>query len=67
MVNHSFLFSTGEPAAERDAKNAAERMRHFLQDPSRDVQEPYFTVSEFLDWLFSKAVSYTHLTLPTKS
>ena len=32
----------------------AERMRNFLQDPARDVEEPYFTLSEFLDWLFSK-------------
>ena len=36
------------------ASEAAERMRNFLQDPARDVKEPYFTLSEFLDWLFSK-------------
>ena len=37
-----------------EAGEAAERMRNFLQDPKRDVEEPYFTLSEFLDWLFSK-------------
>lgn len=37
-----------------DSGIAAEKMRKFLQDPSRDVEEPYFTLSEFLDWLFSK-------------
>ena len=30
----------------------AERMRNFLQDPARDVEEPYFTLSEFLDYFF---------------
>ena len=35
-------------------KSAAEKMRDFLQDPSRDVEEPYFTVHEFFDWLFCK-------------
>ena len=37
-----------------EASPVAERMRNFLQDPARDVAEPYFTLSEFLDWLFSK-------------
>ena len=37
-----------------EASLVAERMRNFLQDPARDVEEPYFTLSEFLDWLFSK-------------
>lgn len=25
-----------------------------MQDPQRDIQEPYFTFSEFIDFLFSK-------------
>ncbi|CAB4059466.1 PLCG1 [Lepeophtheirus salmonis] len=30
------------------------QMRKFLQDTSRDVKDPYFTIYEFMDWLFSK-------------
>nr|XP_034180308.1 1-phosphatidylinositol 4,5-bisphosphate phosphodiesterase gamma-1 isoform X2 [Osmia lignaria] len=29
-------------------------IRDYLQDPQRDVQEPHFTFSEFIDYLFSK-------------
>lgn len=29
-------------------------IREYLQDPQRDVQEPYFHFSEFIDFLFSK-------------
>ncbi|XP_051158448.1 1-phosphatidylinositol 4,5-bisphosphate phosphodiesterase gamma-1 isoform X2 [Leptopilina boulardi] len=29
-------------------------IRDYLQDPQRDVQEPYFTISEFISFLFSK-------------
>lgn len=29
-------------------------IRDYLQDPKRDVQEPHFTFSEFIDFLFSK-------------
>ena len=43
-----------------EASEAAERMRNFLQDPARDVEEPYFTLSEFLDWLFSKENELFH-------
>ena len=31
----------------------ARRMREFLVDPSRNTQTPYFTLTEFVDWLFS--------------
>lgn len=29
-------------------------IREFVQDTQREVQEPYFTVNEFVDYLFSK-------------
>lgn len=29
-------------------------IREYLQDAQRDIQEPYFTFSEFIDFLFSK-------------
>lgn len=29
-------------------------IREYLQDPQRDIQEPYFTFTEFIDFLFSK-------------
>ena len=32
----------------------AEIMRRFLQDPSREVDRPYFTNGEFMDWLYAK-------------
>ncbi|KAK1117063.1 hypothetical protein K0M31_016989 [Melipona bicolor] len=41
-------------------------IRDYLQDPQRDVQEPHFTFSEFIDFLFSKQNSiwdpkYSHI------
>jgi phosphatidylinositol phospholipase C gamma-1 len=32
----------------------AQRIIGYLQDSSRNVQDPHFTVSEFMDYLFSK-------------
>lgn len=29
-------------------------IQEFVQDTQREVQEPYFTVNEFIDYLFSK-------------
>lgn len=29
-------------------------IREFVQDTQREVQDPYFTVNEFVDYLFSK-------------
>lgn len=37
-----------------DERKVSSFIREFLKDPQRDVEEPLFTVSEFLDFLFSK-------------
>ncbi|CAB3376592.1 Hypothetical predicted protein [Cloeon dipterum] len=37
-----------------DERLVSQFMRDYLQDPLRDVQEPYFTENEFMDFLYSK-------------
>ncbi|KAL3276024.1 hypothetical protein HHI36_020754 [Cryptolaemus montrouzieri] len=37
-----------------DERTVSKLMCDFLKDPQRDVQDPYFTLSEFMDYLFSK-------------
>ena len=49
----SFL-ATEQGAGDVDREEAARAMVAYLQDPSRHVQEPYFTRQEFVDWLFSR-------------
>jgi len=40
-------------------------MREFLQDPSRNTQQPFFYVREFLDWIFSSGNTLLDPTLQT--
>ncbi|XP_023302530.2 1-phosphatidylinositol 4,5-bisphosphate phosphodiesterase gamma-1 [Lucilia cuprina] len=49
-----FLLQEQREAIARDNNAVSNFMREFLQDIEREVQEPYFTISEFLDYLFSK-------------
>lgn len=45
----------GQEQGERvDDREVSKHMRDYLQDPQRNVQEPYFTSYEFMDFLFSK-------------
>lgn len=49
-----FLQQEQRESIGRDSSTVANFVREFVQDIEREVQEPYFTVSEFLDYLFSK-------------
>lgn len=50
----SFLIDEqGDPLGD-DERQVSAFIRDYLQDPQRDVQEPYFTIPEFIDFLFSK-------------
>lgn len=49
-----FLSQEQKDAVMDDERQVSKFMRDYLQDPLRDAQEPYFTVPEFLDYLFSK-------------
>ncbi|KAJ8974220.1 hypothetical protein NQ317_018143 [Molorchus minor] len=37
-----------------DDRAVSEFICDFLKDPHREIQEPYFTIAEFMDFLFSK-------------
>ncbi|KAL1425760.1 hypothetical protein MTO96_018920 [Rhipicephalus appendiculatus] len=49
-----FLIQDQKDMVFEDERVVSKFMRDYLQDPLRDAQEPYFTVPEFLDYLFSK-------------
>ncbi|GFW13455.1 1-phosphatidylinositol 4,5-bisphosphate phosphodiesterase gamma-1 [Trichonephila clavipes] len=50
----NFLSEQQKDPDAMDEKKVSQFMREYLQDPFRDVHEPFFTVPEFLDFLFSK-------------
>lgn len=50
----SFLVSEQKDEMANDERKVSVFIRDFLKDPQRDVQEPYFTIPEFVDFLFSK-------------
>lgn len=51
---HHFLINEQQDSLGTNDQEVSRFIREYLQDPQRDVQEPYFTVSEFIDFLYSK-------------
>ena len=49
-----FLIKEQNDPSGNDSSEVSRFVREYLQDPQRDVQDPYFTLSEFVDFLFSK-------------
>lgn len=43
-----------QDALGNDERIVSQFIRDYLQDPQRDIQEPYFTLQEFIDFLYSK-------------
>lgn len=50
----SFLITEQNDPMGRDDKAVSKFICEFLQDIEREVQEPYMTINEFVDFLFSK-------------
>lgn len=50
----TFLSQEQKDPLGEDERGVREFMLKYLQDPTRDSQEPFYTVQEFLDFLFSK-------------
>ena len=44
----------GEDGRQLLKVDVSKRIMNYLQDSSRHVQEPWFRVPEFVDWLFSR-------------
>nr|CAD7405539.1 unnamed protein product [Timema cristinae] len=50
----SFLVNEQQDPLGNDEREVSRFMRDYLHDPQRNVQEPYFTIVEFMSFLFSK-------------
>ncbi|KAJ9579947.1 hypothetical protein L9F63_004420, partial [Diploptera punctata] len=50
----SFLIQEQQDPLGNDEREVSRFMRDYLQDSQRNVQEPFFTTVEFMDFLFSK-------------
>ncbi|XP_063235452.1 1-phosphatidylinositol 4,5-bisphosphate phosphodiesterase gamma-1 [Bacillus rossius redtenbacheri] len=50
----SFLVQEQQDPMGNDEREVSRFMRDYLQDPQRNVQEPFFTAVEFMSFLFSK-------------
>lgn len=50
----SFLIHEQNDCFENDDRAISQLISDFLKDPQREIQDPYLTTSEFVDYLFSK-------------
>lgn len=50
----NFLITEQQDSLGNNEIEISRFIREYLQDSQRDIQEPYFTFSEFIDFLFSK-------------
>lgn len=50
----SFLVHEQEDSFQNDDRAISQLICDFLKDPQREIQEPYLTIAEFMDYLFSK-------------
>lgn len=50
----SFLINEQVDSLGNDDRAVSQFVCDFLKDPQREVQEPFLTIPEFLDFLFSK-------------
>lgn len=52
-VESFFIHEQNDPLG-NDDRAVSQFICDFLRDPQREIQEPYLTVTEFMDFLFSK-------------
>ncbi|KAF8771915.1 1-phosphatidylinositol 4 like protein [Argiope bruennichi] len=50
----NFLIKQQKDLDATDEQKVSQLMGEYFQDPARNIQEPFFTVPEFIDFLFSK-------------
>jgi phosphatidylinositol phospholipase C gamma-1 len=50
----AFLAQEQKDQLAEDERNVCQLMNDFLHDPNRNSEEPYFTLKEFINFLFSK-------------
>ena len=50
----NFLLAEQQDSLGNNESEVSRFIREYLQDPQRDVQEPYFSFSELIDFLYSK-------------